>query len=208
MGIVQAFATQILHESKWLEPRLRRELLRQSLILREIDQDGQSWSRRHYKNGFTSYGSQDDLHRRFPDFSDLAGQIEKRARLYSRRLEWDLEGGRLSVSSMWVNIMPHSTVHSLHLHPLSSISGTVYLQVPLGSAPIRFEDPRLGFMMACPPKRATARSKPNLSLSPKAGDLVLFESWLRHEVPMSDFAARSKGERISVSFNLDWSSPS
>jgi uncharacterized protein (TIGR02466 family) len=29
------------------------------------------------------------------------------------------------------------------------------------------------------------------------GDLVLFESWLRHEVPPAHFS----GERISISFN-------
>jgi uncharacterized protein (TIGR02466 family) len=34
----------------------------------------------------------------------------------------------------------------------------------------------------------------------RAGDLVLFESWLRHEVP----AARFTGERISISFNYRW----
>ena len=31
-----------------------------------------------------------------------------------------------------------------------------------------------------------------------AGTLLLWESWLRHEVPIN----RAEGERISVSFNL------
>jgi uncharacterized protein (TIGR02466 family) len=40
-----------------------------------------------------------------------------------------------------------------------------------------------------------------VSLPAKSGDLLLFESWLRHEVP----PARFSGERISISFNYGWS---
>ena len=32
---------------------------------------------------------------------------------------------------------------------------------------------------------------------PEAGSMLMWESWLRHEVPMN----RAEGERISVSFN-------
>jgi uncharacterized protein (TIGR02466 family) len=57
--------------------------------------------------------------------------------------------------------------------------------------------------MAVPPRRADApqRVRSFVSVSVKPGDLVLFESWLRHEVPAAKFA----GERISVSFNYGWS---
>jgi uncharacterized protein (TIGR02466 family) len=34
----------------------------------------------------------------------------------------------------------------------------------------------------------------------RAGNLILFESWLRHEVAPNRVAA----ERVSVSFNYDW----
>jgi uncharacterized protein (TIGR02466 family) len=50
-------------------------------------------------------------------------------------------------------------------------------------------------MMAAPPGKAF------VSLPAKAGEVVLFESWLRHEVP----PARYAGERISISFNYAWS---
>jgi uncharacterized protein (TIGR02466 family) len=33
-----------------------------------------------------------------------------------------------------------------------------------------------------------------------AGNVVLFESWLRHEVPPNPVAA----ERVSISFNYNW----
>jgi uncharacterized protein (TIGR02466 family) len=91
--------------------------------------------------------------------------------------------------------MPSGVVHSLHLHPASFISGTYYVQVPRGAAALKVEDPRLSKMMAAPPGKAL------VSVPAKAGDVILFESWLRHEVP----PARYTGERISISFNIHWS---
>ena len=106
------------------------------------------------------------------------------------------------MTDCWANVMPAGVVHSLHLHPTSFISGTYYVEVPKGAGALKFEDPRLGLHMAAPPRRADApRSfRSFVSLPAKAGDLVLFESWLRHEVP----PARFSGERISISFNYGW----
>jgi uncharacterized protein (TIGR02466 family) len=39
-----------------------------------------------------------------------------------------------------------------------------------------------------------------IDLTPKPGEIILFESWMKHEVPPN----RTEGERISVSFNYDW----
>jgi uncharacterized protein (TIGR02466 family) len=103
---------------------------------------------------------------------------------------------------MWVNIMRSNAQHTAHIHPQSVISGTYYLQTPPRSSAIKFEDPRLGFLMNSPlikPSAKTAHQR-FVSLKPKAGDLVLFESWLRHEVPRNE----SETPRISVSFNYDW----
>jgi uncharacterized protein (TIGR02466 family) len=57
-------------------------------------------------------------------------------------------------------------------------------------------------MMAAPIRHARARrdNRQFVSMKPKTGTLLLWESWLRHEVPVN--AARSN--RISVSFNYRW----
>jgi len=71
--------------------------------------------------------------------------------------------------------------------------------VPEGSGAIRFEDPRLPMLMAAPPKKLKARleNRTFVDVAPKAGMLLLWESWLRHGVEPN----RSRGQRISVSFN-------
>src|SRR5437762_2030230 len=85
------------------------------------------------------------------------------------------------------------------LHALSTISGTYYVAVPQGAPGLKFEDPRLERFMASPPRGGAAGrgQRPWVTLRARAGELVLFESWLRHEVAPHPLAA----ERVSISFN-------
>lgn len=179
-----------------------RELLKECVWLRENDGAGVKWSRANYKNGYTSYGSVTDLHRRFPHFEELRGRLDVHVKKYARALHWNLQGGRLEMTDCWVNMMEENTAHSLHLHPHAVVSGTYYVQVPKGSGAIKFEDPRLSKMMAAPSRKADAPAafSPFARLQPQAGQVLLFESWLRHEVEVS----RAKGTRVSVSFNYNW----
>lgn len=204
MAVQSWFPTHVYLNSLQTGPstRFNRELLEQCYLVRDTDNEGQDWSAEHYVNGYTSYGSITDLHRRFPHFEELSRQIDKHVRKFARFLEMDLQGGRLEMTSCWVNIMPTHTVHSLHLHPLSVISGTYYVKTPKGSSSIKFEDPRLDRFMAAPPKlpNARMRNQPFMTVAPEAGQVALWESWLRHEVPPN----QSAEDRVSISFNYDW----
>jgi uncharacterized protein (TIGR02466 family) len=57
-------------------------------------------------------------------------------------------------------------------------------------------------MMAAPPRKADAprELRSFVYIAPKVGDVLLWESWLRHEVPLN----MADEERISVSFNYGW----
>ena len=92
--------------------------------------------------------------------------------------------------------------HSFHLHPDSVISGTYYVKVPPNSGAFKVEDPRIACFMGSPPVKRNVRRDNSryMSLAPRARELVLFESWLKHEVP----AHHAKSDRISVSFNYHW----
>jgi uncharacterized protein (TIGR02466 family) len=83
------------------------------------------------------------------------------------------------------------------------VSGTYYVATPRGCPGLKFEDPRLDRFMAAPPRRPGARrlNRTHATYPARAGDLVLFESWLRHEVSPN----RVDAERISISFNYNWS---
>ena len=106
------------------------------------------------------------------------------------------------MTDCWANIMGRGSAHSLHLHPQAAISGTYYISTPRGSAGLKLEDPRLSRFMAAPMRRAGARRelRPHVSYPARAGQVILFESWLRHEVP----AGGSARQRVSLSFNYHW----
>lgn len=182
--------------------QLNRQLLREATQLAEDDQAGRRWSDQNYPGGYTSYGSLCRLQQLSPTFGRLGLLLRRHVRKYARELALDLAGRELTMTDCWVNIMPAGVGHSLHLHPLSTLSGTYYVRTPPGSAALKFEDPRLDRFMAAPPRRSDA--PPSLqswrALRPRAGECILFESWLRHEVPVN----RSRQARVSVSFNFNW----
>ncbi len=170
--------------------------------MRHDDAAGRRWSAKNYPGGYTSYGSVHWLQRVSPTFKALETKLGRHVKAFAEAVEWDLEGKVLQMTDCWINIMPKHVVHGLHLHPLSSLSGTYYVHVPRGTPGIKFEDPRLDRFMAAPPRKSTARreTRPWGTFPAAAGQLMLFESWLRHEVVPN----RVDAERVSVSFNYNW----
>jgi uncharacterized protein (TIGR02466 family) len=188
------FATSIYQAPLRLPAKVSNELKRTSVKLTEIDGAGKKWSKKNYPNGYTSYGSLTRLHEQFSVFEQLKKKLDVDVARFAKTSEMKFETGSLQLSSLWVNVMPKDCYHAFHLHPLSVISGTYYVSVPQGTSPLRIEDPRASLMMAAPPRRS------QIDLHAKNGDVILFESWLRHEVPPH----QSEEARISVSFNYDW----
>ena len=182
--------------------RLRDDLERACVAIAEGDSAGQAWCREHAYRGYTSYASLDDLVWRDPVIADLAAILDGHVATFARALDFDLGGRPLALDSLWVNILEPGGMHAGHIHPGSVISGTYYVALPDGAAGLKFEDPRLQHMMAAPPRRANAiqLNKHFVEIAPKAGTILLWESWLRHEVPPS----RAKQNRISISFNYNW----
>jgi uncharacterized protein (TIGR02466 family) len=121
---------------------------------------------------------------------------------FAKDAQFDLDGRELKLEDIWINILPEGGIHTSHIHPHSVISGTTYVSMPEGASAIKFEDPRSQMMMASPVRLKDARRelKTFVYLEPKVGDVLLWESWLRHEVPMN----MAEEERVSVSFNYAW----
>ncbi|HEX7373934.1 MAG TPA: TIGR02466 family protein [Steroidobacteraceae bacterium] len=204
MPLQALFPTQVyvarLQGSGW--QALNRRLLQESLQLREDDGGGRAWSKTHYPGGYTSYGSLCRMHTLSPTFATLGRKLQRHVLKFAAALDFDLDGRELAMTDCWVNVMPRGVTHSLHLHPLSTISGTYYVRTPKGAPGLKFEDPRLDRYMAAPPRKAGHRAENRawVTVPAAAGNVVLFESWLRHEVPPNPVAA----ERISISFNFNW----
>lgn len=171
-------------------------------MLAAEDHAGRTWCKANAYPGYTSYASLDDLPTRVTAFGDLKKRLDKQAALFAAEVAFDLKGRRLLMDSLWVNILKPGGTHTSHIHPHSVISGTYYVATPPGASALKLEDPRLPMMMAAPgrTKEAPEDLQTFVYVTPAPGTVLLWESWLRHEVP----ANGAKSDRISVSFNYAW----
>lgn len=202
--IKSLFATR-LYQAKLSEfaPSVDAQELEASCwSIAEDDEAGQQWCEDQGYPGYTSYASLTDLPWRFPVFADLVQALDRHVAAFVAELDWDLGDKEVVLEDIWINILPEGGMHSNHIHPHSVISGTTYVAMPDGASALKLEDPRLSRMMAAPPRRKDGREDLRTFhyAQPQVGDVLLWESWLRHEVPMN----RAEDERISVSFNYKW----
>ena len=193
------FVTEIYRTTLGGIAGLNADLLDAAKMLAKEDKAGRAWCRENGYPGYTSYSSLDDLPQRATCFEQLIRLMKPHAEQFADRLQMDLRGKRLKLDNIWVNVLEPGGSHSGHIHPHCVLSGTYYVRVPDGASSLKFEDPRLPMMMAAPAPREDADEEHRRFIyeTPKAGDLLLWESWLRHEVPPNQAAT----QRVSVSFN-------
>jgi uncharacterized protein (TIGR02466 family) len=106
----------------------------------------------------------------------------------------------IKLNNIWINVNSYKDYNSRHTHPNSLISGVFYCKVPKNSGAIHFSINN----NAAPyldEKNIIEHNEYNSmkhSISPNEFQLILFPSWLEHEV----FPNMNKKEkRISISFN-------
>ena len=103
----------------------------------------------------------------------------------------------IAIDNSWINIQKKNSKLKKHSHPLSSISGALYLKVDSNSSKIYFYNPNPFIQFS-----KTTGSTPYVSESawfePKVGDLILFPSWLMHG---SDSDINNTEDRTVLSFN-------
>lgn len=204
-SLTSLFHTEVYHQSLLSQKEKKNtasyleNLILECHQIREHDQKGQDWSKQNYPGGYTCYSSIPRVDLLSSSFEELRRRLDDHVYQYAKRLQYDVRKTDLRLNSMWINIMPSLVTHSGHIHPHSVFSGTFYLQVPPKASALQFEDPRLGFFMNSPVqiKKTEDFRQRFYRIQPAAGDLILFESWLRHEVPPN----QAQKERISVSFN-------
>lgn len=196
------FVTKLYRTRLETAATLNKDLAFACRAIAKGDAAGRRWSKENGYRGYTSYASLDDLPTRDPTFGLLKKQLDKHANLFARALHLDLDGGKPVLDSIWINILEPGGVHTGHIHPHSMLSGTYYVDTPVNSPALKLEDPRLPLMMAAPPRTEDAPEDMQsfVYLQPRPGDVIMWESFVRHEVPLNE----ARKARISVSFNYSW----
>jgi uncharacterized protein (TIGR02466 family) len=106
------------------------------------------------------------------------------------------------ITACWANINPPGAAHRSHSHPNNFLSGVYYVRTQPGADTINFHDPRIQTGIIRPPVRElTAANADQAVVRVSAGTLLVFPAWLQHSVDANE----SRGERISISFNVMFS---
>jgi len=98
----------------------------------------------------------------------------------------------------WINLHDRGGFNFLHMHEMSLLSGSFYLQVPPGSGDFVFRDPRPGVVQGWV-KGNLPNGHGDVHLVPNAGLLVLFPCWLEHYVEPHE----GDEPRITIAFNAN-----
>jgi uncharacterized protein (TIGR02466 family) len=152
------------------------------------------------KSNVLGWHSPPNMHRH-PALRPLCAGIKHMADEIARSMNTDARA-RLVIDTLWINVNPKDAYNNLHDHPESVLSGVYYVQANAKSGRLRFRDPRSAKRMAPWPiatgVKTDKRHWDKVNLSPIEGRMVMFPSWLEHEVEPN----QSDQARISVSFNL------
>jgi uncharacterized protein (TIGR02466 family) len=141
-----------------------------------------------------------------------AQQVLATARALADQLTSDRQGRPVKVDwkiNSWANVNRSGHGNEFHSHPGSFWSGSYYVDDggiavdPSLGGEFEVQDPRgVAPAMYAPALTFAGRGGPSLGaaemLSPRAGMMVLFPSWLQHAVR----PYRGNGLRISIAFNL------
>ncbi len=147
-----------------------------------------------------SWQSDQGLHR-MKDFHELVSYINEVTTTVLKFLKIGYDA--YEITACWANVSARGARHSIHSHPNNFLSGVYYVMTQKGSDTINFHDPRTQTGIIRPPvTELTAENTDQVVVNVKDGTLLLFPSWLQHSVSTN----QSDGERISVSFNIMFSS--
>ena len=173
-------------------------------IYAERNKDTEGIVRSNFR-GLRGWHSHNKLHRD-KVFDPLTKRINQAGARISKQLGYD-EEKVLKIGTMWSIINPPGSANKAHVHPGAHWSGVYYVQAPEGSGDIEFIDPRTSHIMTQPTfsqkNRRNRASWTKVQYPPRAGNMLIFPSWLYHSVnPNLSKLGELDSERVIVSFNL------
>jgi uncharacterized protein (TIGR02466 family) len=191
--VYSLFPTCVLHKQKFLT---EQECL---LILNTVP-----------KNLFAKHntitGSSVSSHETFDsviDYIDEKTKMGLKDRISSKISEYISKSGfrKSVVSNSWMNYQYKGSVLEKHTHPMSIVSGALYLKVDDLSSKINFYNPVQFYQYSATDKdNFTPYTFEHVWFQPKLGDLFVFPSWLNHG---SNGEQNGSDERVVMSFNTN-----
>ncbi|MDA0656889.1 MAG: TIGR02466 family protein [Proteobacteria bacterium] len=145
---------------------------------------------------YTTYGAEERLYD-YPEFAEITDWMLSCFAAYAQRMNYATSPQGIRLTQCWVNIYQRGFAHELHTHPNNILSGVYYVKAPPGCSEILFHAPH-AFSMIRPERRVeTGLNRLSHAIQPREGDMVVFNSAVKHNVPPSVIDE----ERIIISAN-------
>jgi len=172
-----------------------KELLNYIYELQKNDKVGNSRSNRggwHSQNfDIVNSGPPVNFINKFKDFLK---------QIISNEFGWEYVPNKQRIVAMWAIINKKNNYNVKHNHQNCYLSASYYVKKPINSGDISFYDPKEAKTHRFPDiKKTTNYSTQLITMNPVEGDLLIFPSYLHHEVGSN----LSNEDRVVVSFNVD-----
>ena len=194
-NVYELFPDPIFHYKLENYKQINKELLNYILELQKKDKKGNNRSNRggwHSPNfDLVNPGPPINFINSFKDF--LKHIIED-------EFGWEYIPNKQRVVAMWAIINKKNSYNVKHNHQNCYLSSAYYIKKPENSGDITFYDPKESKTYRFPEvEKHTNYSAESVTIKPEEGDLLIFPSYLYHDVGVN----LSDEERIVVSFNVD-----
>tara|TARA_R100001086_G_scaffold174157_1_gene95590 strand:- start:119 stop:712 length:594 start_codon:yes stop_codon:yes gene_type:complete len=182
------FPTSILEIENFIDKQECKD------ILNKIKQN-KKYLKKHLSllgDASTTYLEQNFLSKLNPLIKSSLLEVTKK---YSEMTGFEIEN---KFAGSWFNIQKKNSALKKHNHPMSIISGILYIQCDKDSFNTHFHNPNpmLTFTKI---NKDTEFSVDWVAFKPKVGTLLLFPSWLLHG---SNLITNKCNQRIVISFNI------
>ena len=193
--VYELFPDPIFHYKLENYKKINKELLNYILELQKKDRKGNN---RSNKGGWHSPNF--DLVNPGPPINFINSFKDFLKHLIEGEFGWEYVPNKQRIVAMWAIINKKNSYNVRHNHQNCYLSAAYYIKKPKNSGEISFYDPKEVRTYRFPEiKNYTNYSAEVKTIKPEEGDLLIFPSYLYHDVGINS----SDEDRIVVSFNID-----
>ena len=189
------FSVPIFHYKLDNYKAINKELLNYILELQKSDKTGNAHSN---KGGWHSQNF--DIVNQGPPINFLNKIKDYLKHIISNEFGWKYVPNKQRIVAMWAIINKKNSFNVMHNHQNCYFSSAYYVKKPKNSGDITFFDPKEAKTYRFPKiEKYTKYSSEAVTIKPEEGDLLIFPSYLYHEVGVN----LSEDDRVVISFNVD-----
>ena len=196
MGLLLFYPTPVLEKEDAIEDSLNNNLEKKIIEFSQNDEESKNWSQKFYGTGFTSFATNQKIHLQEPLFKELSDKLLPSVKEFLNHLK-AIVPTSIECTDMWCTINRPMSLHPRHIHPLSAVSGTYYVNADKDRGCLNIHDPYDNRVMGIQFQNDSPLAFDTYTLEVKSKKVILFPGWVSHSVQQN----MSDKDRIGVSFN-------